>query len=221
MRVLIGTPSHQGTVCCDYSVAMCEVFRKAKDRGHELNLHFNMYQSLVQKARNKIFKKAYVGKFDAMVWIDGDQGFDSDAFFKVLEAPVDVIGIPVRMKTNDERYNIRPESPLEQKWDAKKELMVVQAIGTGFLKLSRKAIVALWDRGDPYRSDGEEWRMICNLEIKNGGLISEDIQICERLQEAGFQIYADIETTCTHFGTKKFQGSYLNHCLQYKTDKSE
>ena len=207
-------------MCCDYTVAMCEVFRLAKDHGHEINVHFNMYQSLVQKARNSIFKKAYVGKYDAMVWIDGDQGFSPTAFFKVLSHPVDVVGIPVRMKTDEERYNIRPESPLKHQWDADKELMVVQAIGTGFLKLSRDAIAALWDRGEPYRSDGEDYRMICNLEIKNGSLISEDIQICERLQEAGYKLYADIETTCSHFGTRKFHSSYLDHCLGWGESRS-
>ena len=213
MRVLVGTPSHQGTVCCDYAVAMCEVFRLAKDRGHQINIHFRMYQSLVQKARNTLFKKAYIENYDALVWIDADQGFKADAFFKLLEHPVDVVGIPVRMKTDEERYNIRPEDPLKHKWDNKLELMVVQAIGTGFLKLSRKAIEALWERGDKYFADGEEHRMICNLEIKNGGLISEDIQICERLQEAGFNLYADIETTADHFGTKRFSANYLEHCL--------
>jgi len=213
MRVLIGTPSHQGTVCCDYTVGMCEVFRLAKDHGYHLNLHFTMYQSLVQKARNAIFKKAYTEGFDQLVWIDGDEGFKAEDFFRILSHPVDVVGLPVRMKTDEERYNIRPEDPLKHKWDNKLGLMDVQAIGTGFLKLSRKAIEALWEQGDKYRSDGQDYRMICNLEIKNGGLISEDIQICERLQAAGFKLYADIETTVDHFGTKKFSGNYLSYTL--------
>jgi len=52
--VLIATPSHDGTVCCDYAIAMAEIFRQAQDRGYNLNLEFWMYESLIQKARNNL-----------------------------------------------------------------------------------------------------------------------------------------------------------------------
>ena len=209
-RVLIATPSHDGTVCCDYAVAMAEIFRQAQDRGYNLNLEFWMYESLIQKARNNLLAKAYRQNFDDMVWIDADQGFTADAFFQLLSHPVDAVALPVRMKTDEPRFNIRPENPREHKWDNGLGLLEVGGIGTGFLRLTRRAIQVLWDAGTPYNEDGEERRMVCNLEIRNGGLISEDIQICERLQDAGIKIYADISSTCDHFGIKKFSGDYLS-----------
>ena len=212
-KVLIATPSHEGTVCCDYAVAMAETFRQNKNYDYELQLQFWMYQSLVQKARNSLLAKAYKNDYDEMVWIDADQGFKAEDFYRLLEHPVDAVAFPVRMKTEEDQYNIRPHDPAAHDWDDELKLLEVRAIGTGFLRLSKKAIRILWDAGEPYKQDGEEVRMICNLEIRNGGIIGEDIQICERLQNAGIKIYADIESTCDHFGTKRFRGDYVQYCF--------
>ena len=212
MKVLIGTPSHEGTVCCDYAIAMCEVFRLAKQHGHDLRLHFNMYSSLVQKSRNKIFKIAYDGDYDALIWIDADQGFKPEAFFKILEHPVDVAAIPVRLKLEEESYNIWPSDPAAHTWDDELKLLQVKGVGTGFFKLSREAIKVLWDQGEVYHDNGNEHRMICNVEVRGGKFIGEDHHICELLTEAGYPIYVDIETTCDHYGPKRFRGSYVEYC---------
>ena len=69
---------------------------------------------------------------------------------------------------------------------------------------------ALYDVSTPY-NDGKERRLICDVQIINGGMISEDIQIGKKLKEAGFKSYLDIRHTCSHFGVKKYEGDY-----QYK-----
>ena len=219
MKVLIGTPSHQGTVCCDYTIGMCEAFRLAEKRGHSLHLHFNMYASLVQKARNKIFKIAHDGNYDALIWIDADQGFKSETFFKILEHPVDVVASPVRLKLEEERYNIWPFDTSLHTWDDELKLLEVKGAGTGFIKLSRKAIKALWDQGKVYHDNGDEHRMVCNIEVRNGKFIGEDHHICELLTEAGFKIYVDIESTCDHFGTKRFRGDYVQYCFDQAKER--
>jgi tRNA U34 2-thiouridine synthase MnmA/TrmU len=53
--------------------------------------------------------------------------------------------------------------------------------------------------------------MICDLEIINGGLISEDIQIGKKLKDSGFKIYLDIRYTCDHFGVKRYTGDFRKH----------
>ena len=65
-----------------------------------------------------------------------------------------------------------------------------------------------------YNDGGTMRKMICDLEIVDGGLISEDIQIGKKLKESGFKIYLDIRYTCDHFGTKRFTGNYKK---QYAT----
>jgi hypothetical protein len=208
-RVAILSPSYDGKTVCDFTVCMAVIFqRAAKERPDlELNLNFWMNEAIIQKARNNLFSDAYLGGFDDIVFIDVDQGFDAQAFFDILDHPVDAVGIPVPMKVDEERYNIRPEDTSSHKLNASLGLLEVACIGTGFLRLSRKAMGILWDTAKPY-FDGKERRMICNVEIDNGGLISEDVQICKKLTDAGLKIYADINHTCTHFGVKKYSGNY-------------
>ena len=69
---------------------------------------------------------------------------------------------------------------------------------------------ALYDASPQYY-DGKDRRLICDVQIINGGMISEDIQIGKKLKEAGIQSYLDIRHTCSHFGVKKYEGDY-----QYK-----
>jgi len=207
-QVMIGVPAYDGKVVCDFSVGLAEIFRLAKQNGYELYLRYWMYDSLIHIARNMLFTIAHEQDVDELVFIDADQGFSPEAFFDALNHPVDVVGIPVRNKEEESKFNIRPHDVKEHKYDMKLDLLEVEAIGTGFLRLNRKAINALRDASPAY---GENQRMICNTQIINGGLIGEDIQICDKLRAAGFKVYVDINHTCDHFGTKRWSGSYKDY----------
>lgn len=221
-QVHILCPSYDGKVVCDFSVAMAEVFRLVSAQtGLELHLRYWMYEALLPKARNNLFTNAYNAGADDIIFIDGDQAFSPKAFFDLLRHPVDAVGVPVRMKTDTERYNIRPEDPARHKYDEQLGLLEVENIGTGFLRLSRKAMEVLWSDAEFYRDGDSKRRMICNLQIIDGGLISEDIQICTKLRDAGIKIYADVRYTCAHFGTKRFDGEYSNFLLKALTPKGE
>jgi hypothetical protein len=197
---------------CDFSVSIAVLFqRAARERpALEVNLAYWMNEALIQKARSNLFCDAYENGFDDVVFIDADQGFDAQAFFDLIDHDVDVVGLPVPMKVEEERYNIRPEDFTKHKWDSKVGLLEVECIGTGFLRLSRKAMQILWDKGTQYY-DQKPRRLICDIQIIDGGMISEDVQICKKLTDEGLKIYVDMRYTCDHFGVKKYTGNY-----QYK-----
>lgn len=208
-KVAIVSPSYDGKIVCDHALALVTIFqRAAKERPDmQLSLNYWMGEALLQKARNNLFCDAYDNGADDIVFLDVDQSFDAQAFFDVLDHPVDVVGITARMKTDDERYTHRPEDPRKHRWDQSLRLLEVEYLATGFLRLSRNAMKALYDASTPY-NDGKERRLICDVEIINGGMISEDIQIGKKLREAGFKMYLDIRHTCDHFGMKRYTGNY-------------
>jgi len=216
-KVAILCPSYDGKVVCDFSVTMAVIFQRAARERPELtlNLFFWMGEALIQKARSRLFCNAYDAGFDDIVFIDADQSFDAQAFFDVIDHEVDVVGVPVPMKVPEERYNIRPEEPAKHMWNADLKLLEVECIGTGFLRLSRKAMQILWDKGIHYNED-KPLRLICDVQIINGGLISEDVQICKKLTDEGIKIYADIRHTCDHFGVKRYSGNYLKYYKMFK-----
>jgi len=211
-KVAIVSPSYDGKIVCDHAIALVTIFqRAAKERPDlQLSLNYWMGEALLQKARNNLFCDAYDSGVDDIVFLDVDQGFDAQAFFDVIDHPVDVVGITARMKTEEDRYTHRPEDPKQHRWDQDLRLLEVEFLATGFLRLSRKAMKALYDVSTSY-NDGKIRKLICDVQIINGGMISEDIQIGKKLKEAGFKSYLDIRHTCTHFGVKKYEGDY-----QYK-----
>jgi len=211
MKILIATPSHHGDVCCQYCLGMADTFLYAKENNIDLHLNFMMYQTLIQISRNNLFATAYKENYDEIVFIDSDQGFSSAAFYNLLSHDVDVVAYPVRMKTEEERYNIRPEDTSCHNYIDELKLIDVPAIGTGFMRIRRKAIEYLWNNSEPYNNN--EDRMICNIKILNGNLVSEDLDICNKLKKGGFSVYVDPSFTCDHFGIKKFSGNYMRHYL--------
>ena len=211
-RVAILTPSYDGKVVCDFTITMAEIFRR-KPADMEINLNFWMGEALIQKARSSLFCDAYESGYSDIVFIDADQSFSTQAFFDLLKHPVHAVGVPVPMKVDEERYNIRPEAFEKHRWNAELNLLEVEVIGTGMLRLDRQAMDVLWNKGKRY-FDGKERRLICDVQIVDGGMVSEDVQICSKLKDAGITVYADIKHTCDHFGTKKYTGDYRR---QYAT----
>ena len=50
-------------------------------------------------------------------------------------------------------------------------------------------------------------RLVCNVEIRNGILISEDYLLCKKAKDLGFDLWLDPTITINHMGPKKFIGN--------------
>lgn len=214
-KILVATPSHNGDVCCDYALAMMEVFRLASANGCDVKMQFWMYSSIIAESRNILLGMAYEGGFDELVFIDADQGFSAEAFYKLLSHPVDVVGFPVRLKCLDnERYNVMPNDDFSAYLaDPKLGLLSVPSIGTGMLRLSKAAVKALWDKSRKYHNFGREIPHICQVVFDGNTLFSEDLYLCKLLRDSGFNIYVDPTYTADHFGRHKFSGSFAAHLI--------
>jgi hypothetical protein len=90
-------------------------------------------------------------------------------------------------------------------------LLEVDGIGTGFMKISRFALEKLWEISAPYKSEGEEHRMICDIKVENGDLISEDYIICNKWKGLGYKIWMDPTITINHIGIKKYKGDVSSY----------
>lgn len=207
-RVLIGTPCYDGRTDVWYNDSLNNTIRIAKQHHIQLDVVYMSYDSLVQRARNDIVKLAVAHEFDDLIFIDSDQGWESEWVFRLLKHPVDVVGGAVPKKTDaQELYNVRINDlsachlPLST-------LISVDGIGTGFLRLSKKALLSLWWEAEPYRNEGKESRMVFDVRVVNGELVSEDNVACNKLKELGFQIWLDRTMTCSHIGIKKWTGDF-------------
>ena len=202
LKVLIATPAYDGRLDVWYTTSLVNSVRIAQDNGIFLHPVFMSYDALVQRARNDLFRLGL--EYDAVIWIDSDLEWNPMWIMELLGSDKDVIGGTYRKKTDEaELYTVKTKD-----LTAIDGLIKVDGLGMGFLKMSKKAVQALWDVSQPYQNEGREGRMICDIQIVDGQLVSEDNVVTRKLAELGFDIWLDPRMTCCHIGTKKFYGNF-------------
>lgn len=208
-RVLIGTPSYDGTLTVHYVYALTQTIRMAIEKGIDVREVYMSYEALVQNSRNDLVKLAIEHDFDDLVFIDADQDWQPEWLFKLLSYPVDCVGGTVRKKTDTvESYNVKSDTwPIPV--DPETGLLVVDGLGAGFLRLSKRALRLLWDNSEPYRClSNSPSRWIFDVRPIGGVLVGEDTFLSLKLKQLGILTYLDPSMTCGHTGAKRFTGDF-------------
>ena len=204
---MIGTPCYDGRIDVWYTNSLVNTIKLSKEHGVEITPIWVSFDALIQRARNDTIHIALDGDYDDLIWIDSDIEWQPEWFFQLLNYEEDVVGGTYRKKGDKEEYVIRQlqKKPLKQNG-----LLEVDGLGTGFVKMSRKACQYLWDVSPPYldRKDNRERRMVFDVRLVGDDLMSEDIWAFETLKKGGFQIWMDPNMTCNHTGPYKFKGDF-------------
>jgi len=215
-KVMIGTPAHDGRVDVWYCHSLSNTIKALQDKDIELFPVYVTMDSLVQRARNDLVKLAVEGGIDDLIFIDSDQEWDPNDILKLLSYDVDVVGGTVVKKTDTPEYNVKSlkEGLLQ---DPDNGLIKVQYVGTGFLRMSRKAFTAVWNMSEPYKCPQQDSRMVFELKVIDGDLVSEDNVFCDKWASLGGEVWIDPTITCNHIGAKKYTGDFFNTYKQYFT----
>jgi len=216
MQIIIATPAHNGNVSANYAISLAHSMQLCKKKDIQLLPIIMPGNALIQAARNDLIAIAYKVDVDAMIWIDSDQEFTPDSLLKLIENEFDVVGYPVVKKNDIESYNIKADI---NNIEIINNIIKVQSIGTGYLKLSRRAIKYLWGTSDKYIEFNEDKRSVFEVLVKDGALISEDVNMCLKLLKGGFDINLDISYTCSHIGIKKWDGDFAKFLERIKVVK--
>lgn len=223
-KVILGTPCLDGRPEAWYMNSVLQTVKLCAQQNIEIVPILMSYDAMIQRARNDLLKLALDAQVSDLLFIDDDEEWDPRWALALLGHNVDVVGAAVRKKSDDaELYNVMAPSPFIEE-DRATGLWVVDGIGTGFLRLSRKALQALWGGAAAleYEEDGRVNRMVFNVAVVNRRLVSEDNFMCDSLRSAGFKIHVDPRFTITHIGMKKFAGSFQRYvaALQRETSRA-
>lgn len=207
-RVMIGTPAYDGTVGVHFAHSLAGTIRLGMTLGVDVNAVYMPYDALIQRSRNDLVKIALESGVDDLIFIDADQEWKPEWVMRLLSWPRDCVGGAVRKKSDVETYNVKAASsaiPI----DPETGLMEVEGLGTGFIRLSRRAMLALWERSEEYCDDyGKRNRWMFDVRPVNGRLVGEDIFVSMKLRDAGISIFLDPTITCSHIGSKKWDGDF-------------
>lgn len=200
--VMILTPAYGGIVTAGFHRSILTSTIELLADGIALESEILENQSLLPLARNTLLNEAYKRKPDDIIWIDTDMVWEPDTLRKLLKHDVDVVGSACRKKIPDNvQFNFQLFKDKSFEPD-EKGLIEVRRLGTGFLRMSRKAYTHLWENDKKYEVQGVMGSNVFEIGIWQGReLLSEDFIVCEKLIQHGFKIFMDPELTVGHIGT--------------------
>jgi len=200
--VMILTPAYGGIVTAGFHRSLLTSTIELLAEGIALESEILENQSLLPLARNTLLNEAYKRKPDDIIWIDTDMVWEPDTLRRLLKHDVDVVGSACRKKIPDNvqfNFQLFKEKSFEPD---EKGLIEVRRLGTGFLRMSRKAYTHLWENDKKYEVQGVMGSNVFEIGIWQGReLLSEDFIVCEKLIQHGFKIFMDPELTVGHVGT--------------------
>lgn len=220
-RVLIGTPALDGKVQAWYADSLSNSIKICAANGIDLQPVILIDESILPMARNELLSIAYTEEVESIVFIDSDQVWDARVLLDIINSQHDVIGLPVVSKTDKPgNFNVKLKG-IDQIEKDEQGNIKVDAVGTGFLKLSRKALESLWNSNPTILFREKELKLICEYATSYNEFVGEDIYLCTKLKELEFNIWVNPNSTCARIGSKVWMGDF-SHFLEFLTSqKSE
>jgi hypothetical protein len=215
-KVLLGTPCYDGKVNVEFLHSLLNTVALSSKHNTAIFPVQICYDALIQRARNDLVSMALESNCDDLVFVDADQEWDPEWIFKLLDYPVDLVAGTVPKKSDvDIDFNVKAlPGGLTKPVNG---LLEVESVGTGFMRISKKALQTVWDISPEYKNNGKTNRMVFDVQIlDNGNLISEDNVFCEKWRKSGGGVWIDPTMTCNHIGNKKYQNNFLSFIKQYK-----
>ena len=205
-KVLIATPCLDQKVDAYFVHSLCESIKLGIKNNLDIRCVFLANESILPMARNELFRLAYDEKYDIMVFIDDDEYWDEKALIEIIQSEKDVITIPVVNKGDKNiGYNVWLGENKEKDTDG---YIKIEKCGTGFLKLTRKVIVDLWNTNTELFFRNKSLKNICEYTFENGSFIGEDIALTKKIKELGYDIWLNPKHTVSHIGNKMYKGDF-------------
>jgi hypothetical protein len=228
----IGTPCYGGQVTSGFATGLAASVSLFQNYNMELHCILLTGHSVIQMARNRVLREFLKTKSEMLVWIDADISWNPMDLLKLCLHEEDVVGATYRKKlaTTTEftvqlkRGNLDPD---------KRGLLEVDRIGTGFLRVTRKALEALtedcnhldlYNKADKNNTIGGSGKYqdsqtdyihnVFEVGIFKGEFLSEDFIFCEKLKDKGYKIMMDTKIDLGHEGSYIYRGS-ISHFLEY------
>lgn len=206
--ILIATPCLYGKVDAYYVNSLCESIKLGLKFDLHLKAIFLANESILPMARNELINLAYNQKYDSLVFVDDDELWDPMALIEIIQSEKDVVACPVVNK-GDQRIEYNVYYDVEKvKIDPIDGYFPVPKVGTGFLKISKKAITDLVESAPEVKFRQHTIPAVFDYGHLNGQFVGEDILLCRKLTELGYKIWINPKYTVSHMGPKMYVGDF-------------
>ena len=205
-QVLIATPALDGRVDAWFVNSLVFSIKAGLAAGIEFCPVSLINESILPMARNELLHIALTNEFESVVFIDSDQGWEPKYLIDIVNSEYDVVGLPVVSKSDQESYNVRFDPEI---LDVDEQGYIrVSSVGTGFLKISKKALTSLAKKSKAVEFRGKKIKKICEYGQDGSDFVGEDINLCKKLTKLGYNIWINPAHTAFHVGNKVYVGNF-------------
>jgi hypothetical protein len=164
----------------------------------------------VDDARNACVSLFLKSRAQKLLFIDDDVGWYPDQFVKFIKHDRDVVAGLYPQKKDEPTYPVRLlPPPFQAEPDG---LLQVEAVPTGFLMLSRDAVVKMAALSPTFNHDDDKaMPLLFERAILDGRRWSGDFWFSRKWTEAGGSIWIDPEMSLTHCGQKTWEGCFADY----------
>ena len=202
-NVAILTPCYDGKLEEEYVRSLWRTQSYAEQYG--LNFHpiFLSGCSMVQRARNLLFAKAYYANFDAFLFIDSDIQWNPLDAIKFCLSEEKVLCGAYRSKTKLPDYQLNIRKALKDQ-----DLVEIDGTGFGFVKIEKEVVNDLWNLDEECYKEEDNLlvKNIFEVVVDDGELYGEDIIAFKKIQGLGYKIILDKDVKINHIGRYNYRG---------------
>lgn len=191
MRIYIGIPAY-GPIDPAFLSSVLNTVLLFTAAGFQVETDIVSNCSLIAKARNEIAARFMASGYDKLLFLDADLEWKADDAYRLVTAPVEVIGGAYRKKSDEVAYAANPIKQAGSLW-------LVSHIGTGFLCIARDALLRMTQQ------PVAEVTQYFQAGVRDGRYVGEDFAFCEDYRAAGGHIYL-LPCQLTHWGRHGYTG---------------
>ena len=217
MSVLIALPCYGGMVSDKTAKGLFNLGKELRTHKIDHGLLTMANESLITQGRSKMANFFMNNtKYERILFIDADVGFEPKDVFDLLKYDKDIICGAYPMKTIPLRYNYNVTKPVVEEG----ELIKIDNVGFGFAMIKRRVFETIAQKyGNElkyYPADNSENYQVSEkerhnsyhyfLEMKKGmNYLPEDFSFFERAKSVGYTAWLNSNIRLPHVGSHVFQ----------------
>jgi len=219
--VMIATPVYRD-VSWRYTLSLVKTTMLLQQLDIRAETRFVVGQSNLPRARNQLAAEFLASDHTDLIFIDSDMGWNAGDVVRLLASGQDLIGGAGcrridRPDADPDKWCCRllPDSEERLSLDEMNAVEVL-AIGTGFLRISRRVFEAMIEAHPEWKRDGGKgmpepvraaYHQFFRFDPDCPNETSEDYHFCDRWRTLGGRVWLDTEIALTHVGTHEYGGS--------------
>jgi hypothetical protein len=213
--IVIATPCLDGNVNAHYAGALVKTMALLNQRGIRCEIQFEIGNSLIADARNKLVAKFLAGSGTDLVFIDADLSWQAEDLARLVACPHPVVaGVYQRKSRSKIDFTVKFGPSIAMDAD---RLMEVERVGTGFLRLRRDCLLALIAANpglklkNPAQPGDPNFYALFDTTIVDGQYIGEDFSFCDRWRALGGKVLIDPSIALAHHGAAAYDEPLMKY----------